>query len=147
MKEYFITPGEDDKKLSHFEFSLVPKSEKERKYVIYAISRGDKVDWMEVLEHATTGGSSTKQAVEIEEKLRRNCYDIPSNDLEWIVKPDGTDLLGKGVSGVVRKGKWLKTTEVAIKALNNLPEFTDNEEMIGFYKEIETLRFFFKKSF
>lgn len=41
----------------------------------------------------------------------------------------------------MRRGLWLKTTEVAVKGLNNLPEFTDEEEMVGFYKEIETLRY------
>lgn len=45
-----------------------------------------------------------------------------------------------GASGIVKKGKWLKSTEVAVKALKNVPEFTDSKEMIGFYKEIETLR-------
>jgi hypothetical protein len=49
-------------------------------------------------------------------------------------------LIAKGASGVVKKGLWLKTTEVAVKALNNLPEFTDQQEMLSFYKEIETLR-------
>lgn len=46
-----------------------------------------------------------------------------------------------GASGVVKKGLWLRSTEVAIKALKNLPEFTDSKEMISFYKEIGTLRY------
>jgi hypothetical protein len=35
---------------------------------------------------------------------------------------------------------WLKSTVVAVKALKNLPEFTDNAELISFYQEIATLR-------
>ena len=45
-----------------------------------------------------------------------------------------------GASGIVKRGLWLATTEVAVKALNNLPEFTDQQEISQFYKEIETLR-------
>lgn len=41
---------------------------------------------------------------------------------------------------MVKKGLWLKTTEVAIKALNNLPELTDENEMTLFMNEIATLR-------
>lgn len=47
----------------------------------------------------------------------------------------------QGASGIVKRGTWLKSTEVAVKALKNLPEFTDQKELINFYKEIETLRF------
>jgi hypothetical protein len=47
---------------------------------------------MEVIQHATTGGTTNKATVEIEEKLRRNCYDIPSKDLDWTT----SDILGKG---------------------------------------------------
>ena len=38
-------------------------------------------------------------------------------------------------------GIWLKTTTVAVKALNNVPEFTSEEEIEEFYKEIEILRY------
>jgi serine/threonine protein kinase len=44
-----------------------------------------------------------------------------------------------GASGVVKRGLWLKSTEVAVKALKNLPEFTDQKELLSFYQEIETL--------
>jgi hypothetical protein len=46
----------------------------------------------------------------------------------------------KGTSGIVRKGLWLKSTEVAIKALNNTPEFTDASDMKAFLEEVEMLR-------
>jgi serine/threonine protein kinase len=39
----------------------------------------------------------------------------------------------------VKRGLWLKSTEVAVKALKNLPEFTDQKELLSFYQEIETL--------
>ena len=39
----------------------------------------------------------------------------------------------------MKRGLWLKSTEVAVKALKNLPEFTDQKELLSFYQEIETL--------
>ena len=101
---------------------------------MHAQKEQEKHDWMELLRQVSSGSA----AVEIEEKLRREQYDIPSADLEWGSGP--TDILGKGASGVVKKGRWLKTTDVAIKALNNLPEFTDSRETTSFFKEIEMLR-------
>lgn len=133
-------------------FSLAPKTGAGRTFFIYAKREDEKEDWMFVLRAATAGSyflcsllltvfilkgdNQNKTSVEIEQKLRRNKFDIPESDLDW----QANDILGKGASGVVKRGIWQKTTEVAVKALNNLPEFTDNEEMIGFYKEIETLR-------
>ncbi len=71
----------------------------------------------------------------IEEKLRGNDYRIPPEELEW------TDQnLGKGVQGIVKKAIWQGTTDVAVKVLNNLPEFIDDQELGSFYKEIELLR-------
>jgi hypothetical protein len=41
---------------------------------------------------------------------------------------------------VVKKGMFLKT-QVAVKVLRNLPEFTDQEELGMFYKEITMLMY------
>jgi len=120
-----------------FPFNLVSKLPSRRTYFMAATNPQEKNDWMEVLKGACSGRGGNKKALEIEEKLRKREFAIPASDLEW---GGGTNsILGKGSSGVVKRGLWLKTTEVAIKALNNLPEFTDESEMFGFYKEIEML--------
>jgi hypothetical protein len=124
-----------------FGLRLVPKKDANgRIYKIRALSEDTRVNWMEALRTISAGSNnSNKATIQIEEKLRREQYAIPAQDLEW---GTGTaDILGKGASGVVKKGRWLKTTDVAIKALNNLPEFTDPREMMSFFKEIEMLRY------
>lgn len=125
---YFeIHSGEDDQKNNRFAFYLSPKlgSTEVRTYFIYASTRAEKLKWMEVLRNVS-------ESPIFDDILKS--YNIPADDLEW-----GGDEIGKGASGVVTKGKWLRTTDVAIKRLNNLPEFTDQEEMTSFYHEIETL--------
>lgn len=42
--------------------------------------------------------------------------------------------------GIVKKGIWLNSVEVAVKSINNIPEFIDEWETNTFYKEIELLR-------
>jgi len=139
LREYEVVeePASTDRRDGQYLFDLRPKNGSGRIWHIYAASQAEKEDWIEVLQHSTTGGAYHKKTLEIEQKLKRNQYEIPAQDLEW--SQGSKDVLGKGASGVVKKGRWLKTTEVAIKALNNLPEFTDEEETVGFYKEIETL--------
>lgn len=80
-----------------------------------------------------------RETVEIEERLSNTgpLYIDPTE-----VESD-EEIIGRGAAGIVRKGMWLGSTEVAIKALNNVPEFTDSQELIQFYKEIVTLRFDF----
>ena len=46
----------------------------------------------------------------------------------------------KGGAGVVKKAIWMNAHDVAVKTLNNHPEFVDEEEMATFYKEIKILR-------
>eukprot|EP01119_Soliformovum_irregulare_P025245 TRINITY_DN92_c0_g2_i1.p1 TRINITY_DN92_c0_g2~~TRINITY_DN92_c0_g2_i1.p1 ORF type:complete len:736 (+),score=176.03 TRINITY_DN92_c0_g2_i1:89-2296(+) len=135
LRGYMVEGDFDDLKEKRYQFVLRPKDTAQRVFYIYAATGQEKKDWMEVLKNSTQGEKITKQSVEIEEKLRRNAYEIGPFDLEW----SPGNILGKGASGVVKKGIWLKTTEVAVKGLNNLPEFTDVEEMQGFYQEIETL--------
>lgn len=135
-KQFMIEESED----GPFGWRMVPKKDPDNSRTFKLRASGDqsKVDWMEALRITSSGTQTTKATNQIEEKLRREQYDIPANDLEWGV--GSSDILGKGASGVVKKGRWLKTTDVAIKALNNLPEFTDEREMISFFKEIEMLR-------
>jgi serine/threonine protein kinase len=45
----------------------------------------------------------------------------------------------KGGAGVVKKAIWMKAHEVAVKMLNNSPEFTDDQEQASFLKEIQIL--------
>eukprot|EP00027_Filamoeba_sp_ATCC50430_P000285 CAMPEP_0168556248 /NCGR_PEP_ID=MMETSP0413-20121227/8776_1 /TAXON_ID=136452 /ORGANISM="Filamoeba nolandi, Strain NC-AS-23-1" /LENGTH=632 /DNA_ID=CAMNT_0008587171 /DNA_START=113 /DNA_END=2008 /DNA_ORIENTATION=+ len=98
----------------------------------------EKRDWVDVLKAIASGRGDqmSRETVEIQERLRKSGHDIPASDLDL----DEEDrVLGSGVSGVVRRGRWLKSTEVAVKALKNLPEFTEISETIAFFKEIETL--------
>lgn len=64
--------------------------------------------------------------------------------LSFFLKTSFNTTYISGASGVVKKGLWLKSTVVAVKALKNLPEFTDNAELISFYQEIATLRLKFE---
>eukprot|EP01117_Protostelium_nocturnum_P002699 TRINITY_DN1353_c0_g1_i1.p1 TRINITY_DN1353_c0_g1~~TRINITY_DN1353_c0_g1_i1.p1 ORF type:complete len:663 (-),score=165.35 TRINITY_DN1353_c0_g1_i1:43-2031(-) len=92
-------------------------------------------DWIELIKGGLAGRSDlTKTTVEIEEELRSNKFEISPQDL---VLAD--EQIGQGASGVVKRGIWLKTTEVAIKLLKDLPEFLDVSEKVGFYREMETL--------
>jgi len=93
-------------------------------------------DWVDVLEAAASGRRDlNRETVQIEEELKKAGHNISPSELEF---ENGIEL-GKGASGVVRKGLWLKSTEVAVKVMKNLPEFIDKEEMTSFYKEIEML--------
>ena len=48
-----------------------------------------------ILALLQVGGSQNKESVAIEEKLRRNCYDIPAKDLDWSTA--SSNVLGKGL--------------------------------------------------
>jgi len=61
--------------------------------------------------------------------------EINPNDLEVVENQN----VGKGASGVVKKGIWLKSVDVAIKTLNNLPEFISDEEKDSFFREMKLL--------
>lgn len=39
----------------------------------------------------------------------------------------------------MKKAIWMKAHEVAVKTLNNVPEFVDEAEMASFFKEIQIL--------
>ena len=104
---------------------------------ICANSENEASDWVDALRVAVTSkGDLNKQAVLIQEQLKKTGHDIPPEDLDF----DDSAIIGSGASGIVKRGLWLKSTEVAVKALKNVPEFTDQKELISFYKEIETLR-------
>ena len=60
----------------------------------------------------------TKISLEVERSLKANSYEIPESDLEVSTSKEQVK---KGGSGIVRTGKWQKTTQVAVKMLNNLP--------------------------
>lgn len=91
-------------------------------------------DWIAAMKSSATGGKENKETIAIQEELRKVGHEIAAEDLEF-----DDDVIGTGASGVVKRGMWLKSTEVAVKALKNLPEFTDQKELLGFYQEIETL--------
>jgi len=107
---------------------------------ICAPSDEEMQDWIEVVKSVSAGRRDlNKETVLIQEELRKAGQDIPPQDLEFADGMDTKDMIGQGASGVVKRGLWLKSTEVAVKALKNVPEFTDTQEMVAFYKEIETL--------
>lgn len=115
-----------------------------RQYIFSADSEQQRFEWIRAL--ATWAKSDLSEedkrlnftTSKMLEHLKKSSPEIPSDQIEWNQQ---TDILGKGASGIVRKGTWLKTV-VAIKALSNLPEFTDDEELHSFYQEIATLRYY-----
>jgi len=92
--------------------------------------------WIDVLSSAAAGRKDLhKETVAIQEELRKTgVQEIPPDALTF-----DDQVIGSGASGVVKRGTWLKTTEVAVKVLKNIPEFTDKKDLLSFYKEIETL--------
>lgn len=96
LRDFLVEDDENSPKRPQFEFKLTPRTKDKggRTYKIYATSAQEKNDWMEALRFASEGGTQNKTSLEIEEKLRRNCYDIPPNDLEWEAATNG--VLGKG---------------------------------------------------
>jgi hypothetical protein len=87
---------EEDPKKEQFVFKLSPRvanNKTSRTYEIFAASKVEKRDWMEALRLACNGVAQSKESVEIEEKLRRNFYDIPAADLEF---QDESHIIGKG---------------------------------------------------
>ncbi len=116
-------------------FAFQLQSEGLRSWFLSAASEDEMVNWIEAIECVVQGVKQDKKLIQIEEKLRGNAYKIPPEELEW------TDQnLGKGAQGIVKKAIWQGTTDVAVKLLNNLPEFVDEKELGSFYKEIELLR-------
>jgi hypothetical protein len=153
LKQY--QAQEFDDKDRPYSFCLRPKtaSNSKRTFVCSSASQegtivlqfsqtlSDKYNWIEAINE---GEKLIKEHLKIEEKLRTN-YRIPAEEIEW------KEEIAKGASGLVKKGKkrhygtdklgvWLGTTEVAVKALNNVVEFIDDKELESFYKEIEILR-------
>ncbi|KAH3763593.1 serine/threonine protein kinase 2, CTR2 [Pelomyxa schiedti] len=74
--------------------------------------------------------------VKVEEDLKTQGCEINLPDLEW---DENLPPLGKGASGIVRLGLWLHSLPVAIKSLNNLPEFIDDTMRAEIYKELSVL--------
>jgi hypothetical protein len=93
---------------------------------------------MEALNYVCQGITTSKATLELDKQLRDREYRIPSEQIDFV--SHGSLDLKRGGSGTVKRGRWLNTTEVAIKMLNNLPEFIDPDEMQSFYKEIRILR-------
>eukprot|EP01119_Soliformovum_irregulare_P021572 TRINITY_DN720_c0_g1_i3.p1 TRINITY_DN720_c0_g1~~TRINITY_DN720_c0_g1_i3.p1 ORF type:complete len:760 (-),score=164.71 TRINITY_DN720_c0_g1_i3:51-2330(-) len=94
-------------------------------------------NWIRVLRDMMTGGYNlNSKTVTIQENLRKVDFELAADTLEF---DNSDDVIGAGASGVVRKGRWLKSTPVAVKALKNLPELTDTKELTGFFQEIDTL--------
>lgn len=102
--------------------------------LIAANNEEEREEWIKALKDLVSNlKSSSSEAVEM--RLSKSGVKLDPNDVDW---SEGKTL-GKGGSGVVRKGIWLKTVEVAIKTLNNMPDFIDKEEQTQFYKEIQIL--------
>jgi Protein kinase domain/PH domain len=110
-------------------FALEPSTADSRAFHLLAKTEEEKRRWVRSLPTAQDAS-----AARIEEKLVET-YNIPPEAIEW----EGGDTLGKGASGVVKRGTWLKTQTVAVKLLNNVPEFIDADEFREFFTEIDTL--------
>eukprot|EP01116_Phalansterium_solitarium_P003438 TRINITY_DN14262_c0_g1_i1.p1 TRINITY_DN14262_c0_g1~~TRINITY_DN14262_c0_g1_i1.p1 ORF type:complete len:692 (-),score=238.55 TRINITY_DN14262_c0_g1_i1:205-2280(-) len=128
----------DASESQQFFFRLNPRGgdPAERTYHFYSENGAERADWVDLLEAASAGVRQDRESAAIERKLRQLC--IAASELDWAADPNDA-LIGKGASGWVRRGWWLKTTEVAVKGLNNLPEFIEPDEKAGFYREIEML--------
>jgi hypothetical protein len=160
LSQCSILDNKDPQK--EFTFMLFPNNAANKKgpkpWVLGAQTAEELLDWKTVLQQTKMGEKLDSHMVQIEEKLRNNAYNIQPSDLSW-----ENELIGKGIklrlcfffffllidfffvgaSGIVRKGIWLGTTQVAVKVLNNLPEYLQSDELQSFYAEIELLRFFF----
>jgi len=114
----------------------VPEGNTTSSYALMAQSEEDMGFWVDVLSSAAAGRKDlSKETVAIQEELRKTgVQEISPEALTF-----DEEVIGSGASGVVKRGMWLKTTEVAVKVLKNIPEFTDRKDLLGFYKEIETL--------
>jgi len=110
----------------------------EKEKVILSLCAPDEKEeeeWVELFQEALGGVDITPAKYHILRSLKNNQFRIPPNDL--LLHEEET--IGAGASGVVKRGVWLKTTDVAIKILKNIPEFLDANESIAFYREMETL--------
>jgi hypothetical protein len=102
--------------------------------LIAGTNEQEKDEWIKALKDiVSTLKSSSSEAVET--RLSKSGAKLDPNDVDW----SAGVTLGKGGSGLVRKGIWLKTVDVAIKTLNNMPDFIDKDEQTQFYKEIQIL--------
>eukprot|EP01116_Phalansterium_solitarium_P021490 TRINITY_DN6697_c0_g1_i3.p1 TRINITY_DN6697_c0_g1~~TRINITY_DN6697_c0_g1_i3.p1 ORF type:complete len:344 (+),score=100.77 TRINITY_DN6697_c0_g1_i3:192-1223(+) len=120
--------GFSDSKKQHG-FQLTPNNSTDTARVWYIATSGpdDLRGWWGLLKAA-----SGKRAAAVESKMKN--YQISADDLEF-----SEHTIGKGAAGHVRRGVWLRSTEVAIKTLNNLAEFISEDELASFYTEMETL--------
>lgn len=142
LKSYTVEGTNDPER--NYCFCLTPEKKTERTYIFAAETEESQFEWIKYLaKYAQSSLSEEDKKLDFSTskmletlKLSSNGLEIPPEQIEWSEKTQ--EFLGKGASGIVRKGTWLKTT-VAIKALNNLPEFTDDEEIRSFYQEIGTL--------
>ncbi|PRP87207.1 hypothetical protein PROFUN_01469 [Planoprotostelium fungivorum] len=119
-------------------FSLHPKNNtfvKDRVYRFRIDEGYINKDWVNILKRIITQEVlPSKGILDIQRKLGDMKIEIPPDDLRY-----STVELGKGASGTVIKGTWNGTTDVAIKVMNDLSEFLDEEELKSFYREIEML--------
>lgn len=95
----------------------------------------EKIDWVELFKEVSAGNELSKEMVDIQQRLRRAGNAMEPDAIEF----SQDDEVGRGASGIVRRGLWLGSTPVAVKALGNIPEFTDPVELLQFYREIEIL--------
>eukprot|EP01117_Protostelium_nocturnum_P020521 TRINITY_DN9271_c0_g1_i1.p1 TRINITY_DN9271_c0_g1~~TRINITY_DN9271_c0_g1_i1.p1 ORF type:complete len:640 (-),score=197.14 TRINITY_DN9271_c0_g1_i1:51-1970(-) len=142
LSDYNVVVAEGEK---HTE--LHPKKESGR--VWYIRFESDVEVWISLLEKVcslppspsiTPGRGTVMSMVRpqiqiIEERLEGQGICIPPEDL--LIKD--TEKLGSGASGMVQKGLWQNTTEVAVKTLIDLPEMMSEEDQDAFYREIEML--------
>lgn len=117
-------------------FSITTPGPDNSTHLLAASTEEEMGFWVDVLSSAAAGRKDlSKETVAIQEELRKTgVQEIPPDALTF-----GQEEIGSGASGVVKRGTWLKTTEVAVKVLKNIPEFTDKKDLLSFYKEIETL--------
>ncbi len=95
-----------------FSFQII--SPNERTYFLAAEKETDRRLWVNLLNSVVQSESVTKLAADMEEELIRNGYCIPPDQITWD-DSNPHDILGKGASGVVRRG-YLAGSEVFLNS-------------------------------
>lgn len=123
-----------------FYFKLTPNEVGKRvsirikRYFFCAFTDTEMRSWVSSIQQSIQGSLINKNTIELEEALRTTVYTIPEEEIEI-----ESELLGKGGSGCVKKGKWLGLI-VAIKSISDMANAVDVHDLASFYQEIKLMR-------
>eukprot|EP01119_Soliformovum_irregulare_P025244 TRINITY_DN92_c0_g1_i1.p1 TRINITY_DN92_c0_g1~~TRINITY_DN92_c0_g1_i1.p1 ORF type:complete len:860 (+),score=217.89 TRINITY_DN92_c0_g1_i1:181-2580(+) len=121
-----VKPYQSKKKANCFQLVHMTRMD----VILSAASPTEMDEWVKTIQEEINASKLSSSM----EHLKNSNAEIQEKDLEW-----SSEVVGKGGSGIIKKGMWLKSVPVAIKSLNNLPEFIDELELEGFYREMAIL--------